>query len=400
MTGTGLTGTELTRADRQAQITGIGETDYVRGTMLSTEDLLLQAALLACADAGVEPASVDGIVIPSGKIGAEAFVPGLGLSDLRFHAANSMGGASAAAAVMIAAAAVTSGQASRVVVTAGGTQYSSARRLSSADGSAAAFSWPGRDFRTHLERPYGLTVPMQWYSLQANRWLAETGADPAGFRAVALAARAHARNNPRAYFRDRPLTAAEYDSAPEVVSPFRLYDICLESDGAAAVVVEPSTAPGQRGHRGVVLAGGGEGHAEVPDDLVSRPDILELGLTKVARRVLGELGLSAADVDFAQIYDCFTFVVLRQLEELGFCKRGEGSGYALDVGIGPGSAVPVNTHGGLLAQAHIAGMNHVTEAVRQLRGEAGPAQLPHAELGLVTGYGDMSAGSLLVLGTV
>ena len=384
--------------ERRAQITGVGETEYVRGTPHSTEDLLLQAALLACEDAGVEPASVDGVVVPNGKLAAESFVHALGITDLRFHAANAMGGASTAAAVMIAAAAVISGQASRVVVTAGGTQYSGGRRLSSTDGSAAAFSWPGQDLRTHLERPYGLTVPMQWYSLQATRWLHETGADPAGLRAVALAAREHARSNARAYFRDRPLTAQQYDDAPYVVFPFRLYDVCLESDGAAAVLVEPATADRLSGHRGVVVLGGGEGHADVPDDLVSRPDMLELGLTKAARRVFGELGFVPADVDFAQVYDCFTFVVLRQLEELGFCKRGEGSDYVLDAGIGPGSKVPVNTHGGLLAQAHIAGMNHVAEAVRQLRGDAGPAQLARAELGLVTSYGDMSAGSLLVLG--
>jgi acetyl-CoA acetyltransferase len=383
-------------AAHRARITGIGETEYVRGTTHATEYLLLRAALLACADAGVEPASVDGVVVPGGKLPAEAFVHALGTPDLRFHAANAMGGASAVAAIMIAAAAVLSGQASRVVVAAGGAQYSGGRRISSADGSAARLTWPAQDFRTHLERPYGLSVPMQWYSLQANRWLHETKADPAGLRAVALAAREHARNNANAYFRDRPLTAEEYDAAPCIVTPFRLYDICLESDGAAAVIVEASTATGSRG---VALLGGGEGHADVPDDLTSRPDIIELGLSKVARRVLGELGLSATDFDFAQIYDCFTFVVLRQLEELGFCGRGEGSDYALHAGIGPGSSVPVNTHGGLLAQAHIAGMNHVAEAVRQLRGSAGPGQLARAELGLVTGYGDMSAGSLLVLGT-
>jgi acetyl-CoA acetyltransferase len=386
-------------APPRARISGAGETDYVRGTTKTTADLLLEASLLACADAGVEPASVDGVVVPGGKLAAEAFVHALGITDLRFHAANSMGGASAVAAIMIAAAAVISGQASRVVVAAGGTQYSGGRKLSRADGAAAQFSWPGPEFRTHLERPYGLTVPMQWYSLQATRWLHETGADPAGLRAVALAAREHARNNAKAYFRDRPLSLGEYDAAPYVVYPFRLYDICLESDGAAAVIVERAATAPAGGHGGVVILGGGEGHADVPDDLVSRPDVLELGLRKVAGRVLGELGLAAADFDFAQIYDCFTFVVLRQLEELGFCQRGEGSEYALDAGLGPAGKIPVNTHGGLLAQAHIAGMNHVAEAVHQLRGTAGQAQVHGAELGLVTNYGDMSAGSLLVLGT-
>jgi len=379
-----------------AKIAGIGETEFVRGTGKSAEYLLLRAARQACADAGVEPSSVDGVVIPSGKITAESYVHGLGLTDLRFSAGNAMGGASAVAAVMIAAAAVRAGLASRVVVAAGGTQYSG-RRLSRADGAAAGFTWPGQQLRTHLEQPYGLAVPMQWYSLQANRWLYETGADPAGLRAVALAARAHASRNPKAYFAGRPLTAAEYDAAPFIVRPFRLYDVCLETDGAAAVLVTAASAADGSGHREVLILGGGEAHADVPDDLVSRPDLVEIGLRKVAPRVLGELGLSPGDFDFAQVYDCFTFVVLRQLEELGFCGRGEGSDYVLGPGIGPGSKVPVNTHGGLLAQAHIAGMNHVTEAVRQLRGSAGQAQVEGAALGLVTGYGDMSDGSLLVL---
>jgi len=379
-----------------AKLTGIGETEFVRGTAKSAEFLLTEAALRACADAAVDPSTVDGVVIPSAKITPESYVSALGINDLRFSAANSLGGASAVAAVMVAVAAVASGRASRVIVAAGGTQYSG-RRLSRADGAATGFSWPGQDFRTHLEHPYGLVVPMQWYSLQANRWLHETGADPAGLRAVALAARAHASRNPQAYFARRPLTAQEYDSAPFIVKPFRLYDICLESDGAAAVLVEPASAATRSRRRDVLVLGGGEGHADVPDDLASRPDILDLGLQKVAPRVLGELGLTPADFDFAQIYDCFTFVVLRQLEELGFCGRGEGSSYVAEVGIGPGSKVPVNTHGGLLAQAHIAGMNHVTEAVRQLRGSAGPAQIENASLGLVTGYGDMSDGSLLVL---
>jgi acetyl-CoA acetyltransferase len=379
-----------------AKLTGIGETEFVRGTAKSAEYLLIEAALRACADAAIDPATVDGVVIPSAKITPESYVGPLGITDLRFSAANFLGGASAVAAVMIAVAAVESGRASRVIVAAGGTQYSG-RRLSQADGAATGFSWPGQEFRTHLEHPYGLAVPMQWYSLQANRWLHETGADPAGMRAVALAARAHASRNPQAYFARRPLTEQEYDRAPFIVKPFRLYDICLESDGAAAVLVEPTSAATHARQRDVLVLGGGEGHADVPDDLASRPDILDLGLQKAAPRVLGKLGLSPADFDFAQIYDCFTFVVLRQLEELGFCGRGEGSSYVAEVGIGPGSKVPVNTHGGLLAQAHIAGMNHVTEAVRQLRGSAGPAQVENASLGLVTGYGDMSDGSLLVL---
>jgi acetyl-CoA acetyltransferase len=386
-----------TLAGCRARISGIGETAYRRGTDLSAAQLTVQAALAACDDAGVPSAKIDGVVVPNGKVDVETFVHALGITDLRFHAHSAMGGAATVAAIGIAVGAVRAGLADRVVVAAGGTQYSGTARLSDSRGAGMTFRWPGQDLRDHLEKPYGLSVPMHWYSLHANRWLAATGADRTGMREVALATRAHAQRNPQAYFRGRELTAAQYDESPVLVEPFHLYDICQESDGAAAVVVDRADAALESTHHPVVVLGAGEGHADVPDDIVSRPDVLQMGLTKLAPRLLGELGMKAEDFDGLWLYDCFTFVVLRQLEELGLCARGEAPDLVRERGIGPGGSLPVNTHGGLLSQAHIAGMNHVVEAVRQLRGDAGEAQLPRAELGLVTGYGDMSDGSMLVL---
>lgn len=387
----------ITASAPRVRISGVGETDYVRGTERTTAQLTMEAALAACADAGVEPGAVDGVVVPNGKVDVEAFVGALGIEDLRFHAHSAMGGAAIVASIGLAAMAVRAGVAQRVIVAAGGTQYSGAR-ISDADGAAMKLHWPGQAIRDHLEKPYGLSVPMQWYSLHANRWLAETDASRDGMRDVALAARAHAHRNEKAYFRDRPLTAEQYDASPLLVEPFHLFDVCQESDGAAAVLVERIGSPRGSSHPPVEILGAGEGHADVPDDLVSRPDILQMGLTKLAPRLLAETGITVHDLGALWLYDCFTFVVLRQLEELGFCERGEAPDLIREHGIGPGGSLPINTHGGLLSQAHIAGMNHVVEAVRQVRGDAGEAQLADLDLGLVTGYGDMSDGSMLILG--
>lgn len=392
-----MTGT-TTVSSPGARISGVGETEYVRGTDRTALQLVLQASLAACEDAGIDPREVDGLVVPNGKFDAEEFIHGLGIRDLRFHAATSMGGAGTVAAVGIASGAVRAGLARHVLVAAGGTQYSGAHRLGDAAGSGSGIRWPGQDVRDHLERPYGLSVPMQWYSLHANRWLSVTGADRTGMRDVALATREHAHRNAKAYFKDRPLTAADYDRSPVLVDPFHLFDICQESDGAAAVVVEPDGVPSSGRSRPVRILGAGEGRADSPDDLVSRPDMLQMGMTKLAPRLLGEVGIRLDDVDALWLYDCFTFVVLRQLEELGYCGRGEAPDFVREVGTGPGGRLPVNTHGGLLSQAHIAGMNHVVEGVRQLRGDADvAAQLTDVELGLVSGYGDQSDGSLLLL---
>jgi acetyl-CoA acetyltransferase len=383
----------------KAYIAGVGETEYVRGTPKGERQLILEASVAACRDAGVDPSTVDGVVMAWKDVPTnEDFIAALGITDLRFHAHVHIGGASPVAAVVQAAAAVAAGLAKRVIVATGHNFYSTTNRLSSAEQSPGGVgNVPGYEIRNNLENPAGLLAPMQWYSLHANRWFHETKADPAGMETVALTTRKHAQLNKKAYMRGRELTSEQYWASPTFVKPFHLFDICLETDGAAAVLVVSAEEARDMGKRAVAIAGGAEGHADSPDDLSSRPDILNMGITKAADRAFDMAGIRREEVDFAEIYDCFTFVVLRQIEEMGFCGRGEAPDFVSGGRIALGGEMPINTHGGLLSQAHVVGMNHVVEAVSQLRGEAGDAQVHNAHIGLVTGYGDFSDGSVVLL---
>lgn len=381
----------------RAAIIGVGQTEYTRGTERTEIEQSLSAAIAACRDAEIDPASIDGVVMGwRDEPTNEDFINALGIRDLKYHAHVHIGGASPSAAVFNAAMAVATGVATRVVVVTGWNAFSSPTRLSQVSDRPTVVNVPGRALRENLEAPLGILVPMQWYSFHANRWIHDYSIDRDAMATVALTARAHAHLNPNAYMRDRPMTRDDYYNSPLLVEPFRKFDVSLETDGAAAVIVS-SAASAQSSRKPIYIAGGGEGHADSPDDLLNRPDLLDMGIGRAGPRALEMAGVKPEDFDFAQLYDCFSFIVLRQLEELGFCGRGESPDFIKDGRIALGGALPVNTHGGLMSEAHVAGINHVVEAVRQLRGEAGERQVANAELGLVTGYGDFGDGSALVL---
>jgi acetyl-CoA acetyltransferase len=194
------------------------------------------------------------------------------------------------------------------------------------------------------------------------------------------------------------MTLEDYYDAPWVTEPYRRFDCCLETDAGAAVLVSTLRTARRLGVADpVVIAAVAEGRASPASDIVNREDIFHIGLTDAAPRAYDIAGMGPEDMNFAQIYDCFTFEVIQQLEEAGFCARGDGGRFVMDGGIELGGALPVNTHGGLLSQAHALGLNHVVEAVSQLRGTAGPAQVEGARAGVVTGWGDMGDGSIAVL---
>jgi len=190
-----------------------------------------------------------------------------------------------------------------------------------------------------------------------------------------------------------------YLSGRTIADPYTRFDCCLETDGACAIIVTAADRPTRRDVDARIVAVG-EGRPESPDDLTNRPDLLAVGLAPAAARAWERAGLGPQDVDAAMIYDCFTFEVVHQLEAAGFVPEGQAGPFCADGHIDLGGRLPVNTHGGLLAEGHMSGLNHVVEAVRQLRGEAIGRQVPDARHVAVTGWGDLGDGALAVLDTV
>ena len=197
--------------------------------------------------------------------------------------------------------------------------------------------------------------------------------------------------------RGRPLTLEDYLASPFISYPARRLDACIETDSAAAVVVTSAERARDLKHKPAYVMAAAQGHPDSPDFIANRKDYVSIGLTKAAPRAFAMAGVTPADMDFAQLYDCFTFVVMRQIEEAGFCKRGEGPDFAKGGRIELGGELPVNTHGGLHSEGYAMGVNHMVEAVRQLRGQAGPRQIDNCRMGCVTSWGHYGDGSMAIL---
>jgi acetyl-CoA acetyltransferase len=374
-----------------AAVTGIGETAYGRGVAdRSSLALQLDAALAAIRDAGLRPTDIDGVIPMSNGIAiAEDFINNLGIRDLRFSGTVPMGGASAVASLQMAQAVVAAGICRHVLVVVGrdGRGGNVSNRLAMAP-----------QFRTVLEfeMPAGAFAPVQLYAAMARRHMELYGTTSRDFAEIAVAIRGHAVNNANAVMR-KPIGIDDHQASRMISDPFRLLDCSLESTGAAAVVVSAIDAARDLRHVPVTIMATAEGHPDSPLAITQRPEMTRLGIAKVAPRAFAAAGVSHADIDVAQIYDCFTYIVLCQLEDLGFCEKGEGGSFVRDGGISLQGRLPVNTHGGLLSQAHMVGMNHVVELARQLRGDGGINQVADAQIGLVTGYGDMGDGSIAIM---
>ena len=360
-------------------IVGIGETDVGKLPDRTSLSLHIEAAAAAIRDAGLSKADIDGVLsMPPYDDPAFMFciqvAEGLGLRS-RFSSDLNLGGATPVVMVLHAAAAIAAGLAETVVCTCGEARLSGRGRP-----KHGRRSWGYENF----ENPFGRIGPVSNYAMAARRHMHEYGTTSAQFGAVAVAMRTHALLNEGAQMK-KPMTIEDHQNSRFIAEPFRLFDCCLNSDGAAAVVVTTTERARDLPHAPVLILGGTQCHTH--KNFFEAPSPPQQGEEDAARDLQQKHGLSAGDFDFAELYDCFTFTVLAQLESYGFCKAGEGGPFAEAGSIDLGKTIPVNTHGGLLSHGYIDGMTHITEAAKQLRGGCGTRQVEGAELGLVTGNG-------------
>jgi acetyl-CoA acetyltransferase len=355
--------------------------------------------MAAIEDAGIKPAVIDAVILPGGAGGggtAGDFIANLGLPNLAYTTSlQEMGGAMCVAALECAASAIASGIARYALIPMCCRFYSGrkARQVNSDPGSGLQSAETIRDYYA----PFGVGAPPQHYAWMTQRHMQLYGTTHEQLGAVAVAMRKHAQLHPNALMRAIPMDMADYLASRWVSYPYRLLDCCLETDGAAALLVTSAERARDLRERPVYVSGIASGHPFPPHDLPNRPDILKMGLDFCAPRAFAMAGVTPSDMDFAEIYDCFTGQMLLQIESAGFCKRGEGGPFVEGGRIELGGELPINTHGGLLSQAHNSGMNHLVEAVVQLRHAAGARQVGDAELGLVTGWGGHGHGSLAIL---
>jgi acetyl-CoA acetyltransferase len=349
--------------------------------------------LKAIADAGLDPKQIDG-VIPIGIVSATAedFIDNFGIPDLRFSALVPHGGASPVMALQCAAAAVAAGVCNHVLIAFGRNVTGAAATKA----GARIHTMPQFHYVTEFEYPIGNAAPAQIYAPMAQRHMALYGTKVSHFGEVAVAHRQHALLNDNAVMK-KPMTLEDHANSRMIADPFRLFDCSLESDGGAACIVSSAERASDLKHRRIFISGTAAGHPDQPGAITQRPDITSLGIAMAAQRAFQMAGVTHADIDVAEIYDCFTYAVIRQLEDLGFCKKGEGGPFVEGGRLRLDGALPTNTHGGLLSQAHVWGLNHIVELVRQLRGNAGRAQVKDAEVGLVTGYGDLGDGAVAIM---
>ncbi|MGV0739741.1 lipid-transfer protein [Mycobacterium syngnathidarum] len=380
----------------RAAIVGIGATDFTKNSGRSELRLAAEAVLAALSDAGLSPSYVDGVVTLTMDKNAEVAVArATGIGDLTFFSRIEHGGGGACATVQQAAMAISTGIAECVVVYRAFNERSGMRYgqvqlefLTSPDstGYEASFAYP-----------HGLSTPAAQVAVIARRYMQLSGAGSRDFGVILVVDRKHAATNPNAYFYRQPITLDDHQNSRWIAEPLRLLDCCQESDGGVALIMTSVERAADLRHRPSTILAAAQAAGRDQYSMLSyyrtEPGLPAMGL--VARQLWAQSGLGPADIRTAMLYDHFTPYVLMQLEELGFCARGDAKDFLKDGAVEVGGRLALNRHGGQIGEAYIHGLNGIAEAVRQLRGSS-VNQVPDARHVLVTaGTGVPTSGLIL-----
>ncbi len=380
----------------RAAIVGIGQTEFSKESGRTELQLACEAVKAALDDAGLTAADVDGLITFTMDTSDETEVArNLGIPALSVFAQVPYGGGAACGTVLQAAMAVATGTADVVVCYRAFNERSGMRF-----GGAAGLGGGGLPPWLSWYAPFGLMTPASWVALHSRRYMHRYGVTNADFGVISVVDRHHAATNPDAWFYEKPITLEDHQASRWIIEPvLRLLDCCQESDGGVALVVTSAERARDLRQTPAVIRAAVQGAAYDAETTTAyyRDDLTGLSdMAVAAERLWAAADLTPDDIDTAFLYDHFTPLVFLQLEELGFCGRGEAKDFATFENLTLGGRLPINTNGGLLGEAYIHGMNGITESVRQIRGTA-VNQVPDAEHVLVTA-GTGVPTSALILG--
>jgi acetyl-CoA acetyltransferase len=380
----------------EAAIAGIGLTEFSKNSGVSELSLAAQCIKSACDDAGVDPSQIDGLVTYTLDSTDEIEVArAVGAGDLSFFSQINYGGGAAVGTIAQAAMAVATGQASTVVCYRAMNGRSGKRMGQGVSGDITSsdiihWSW----YMT-----YGMLIPGSWIAMIANKYMHKYGVTREDLGRVAISQRNYALNNPRAYGFGKPLTMDDYLASKQIAEPLCLYDFCQETDGGCAILVTSTERARDLRRKPAVIRGVTQASTRGQEQMTSfyRDELESLPeMEMAARRVYDMSGLGPDDIDAACLYDAFTSEIIMQLESFGFCGRGEGKDLVREGALDINGRLPNNTHGGLISEGYIHGMNNIAEGVRLVRGESTSQPAKSVEHVLVSSGVGVPTGAVIL----
>jgi acetyl-CoA acetyltransferase len=379
----------------EVAIVGVGESDHTKASGRTAREIAAQAVERALDDAGLRPEDVDGIMFTpvAADFDDRAFREHFGVEQELWVSRQGGGMVWAASAPYEAALALRAGRA-RTIVNVFSVAWATER--------AQMVGGPGQMhaeelFKQSLEVPFGWFPQPVYFASIARRHMHEYGTTEAQLGAIAVACRRHANLTPAAVMREKPLSLADYLASPKIADPFRKEDCCLISDGGGAYVMTTAERARDLAKPVVTVAGVGLGNSRTGVHWAEQGEFTATPQKFAAPVAFAMAGLSPGDVDVLTCYDPFTIVSLMQIEDMGFCPKGEGGRFVEGTALHfDGGVLPYNTHGGMLSHAYVLGIAHVVELVRQLRGEAA-AQVSDARVAVYGGYTGPQASTLVLV---